>query len=205
MSGPVGVTPIVHDSPEALGAAVAAELVALLRVKVTQRPAVALSVFCVDTHCSRTPSWVWRRAARHCRCTRPSSHSCQPRRRPSIWPSKRGPRERRELCGASFVFVSWRSVRTFNLDEYLGLPEGHAESYRVFMDRNLFEPLARSAARPWGLRREHTHFPQVGADYDALISRHGGLDVSDCAIHCCVVWLMWLVLCVCRCCCWALA
>lgn len=75
-------------------------------------------------------------------------------------------------------------MHTFNLDEYLGLPEGHVESYRVYMDRYLFEPLARTAARPWGLRRENTHFPEVGADYDALIARHGGLDVSHLARMC---------------------
>lgn len=34
--------------------------------------------------------------------------------------------------------VSFKQATTFNLDEYVGLPENHPESYRSFMDRHLF-------------------------------------------------------------------
>ena len=34
--------------------------------------------------------------------------------------------------------VSFKHVVTFNMDEYVGMPEGHPESYRVFMHENLF-------------------------------------------------------------------
>lgn len=34
--------------------------------------------------------------------------------------------------------TSFKNVRTFNLDEYIGLPEGHEQSYRQFMNNNLF-------------------------------------------------------------------
>ena len=34
---------------------------------------------------------------------------------------------------------SFKDVRTVNLDEYLGLPPTHAQSYRYFMDTNLFD------------------------------------------------------------------
>lgn len=34
--------------------------------------------------------------------------------------------------------VSFRHVVTFNMDEYVGLPEGHSESYRSFMYQNFF-------------------------------------------------------------------
>lgn len=34
--------------------------------------------------------------------------------------------------------VSFRRVRTFNLDEYLGLPASHPQSFRYFMDEHLF-------------------------------------------------------------------
>lgn len=35
--------------------------------------------------------------------------------------------------------VSFRNVITFNMDEYVGLPESHPESYHSFMARNLFD------------------------------------------------------------------
>lgn len=34
--------------------------------------------------------------------------------------------------------LSYKKVKTINLDEYVGLPEGHPQSYRYFMDNNLF-------------------------------------------------------------------
>lgn len=33
--------------------------------------------------------------------------------------------------------VSLKEVKTFQLDEYVGLPEGHGQSYRTFIERNL--------------------------------------------------------------------
>ena len=41
---------------------------------------------------------------------------------------------RRHLDGA----VSFRDVVTFNMDEYIGLPEDHPQSYHTFMRENLF-------------------------------------------------------------------
>ena len=35
--------------------------------------------------------------------------------------------------------TSYKQVRTVNLDEYVGLPGNHPQSYRYFMDKNLFE------------------------------------------------------------------
>lgn len=46
------------------------------------------------------------------------------------------------------------------------------QTYRHFMDTNLFEALAQ-----WGLARHNTHFPRVGHDYDAEIRAAGGLDL----------------------------
>ncbi|OQY02693.1 MAG: glucosamine-6-phosphate deaminase [Bacteroidetes bacterium 4572_117] len=34
--------------------------------------------------------------------------------------------------------ISFKNVVTFNMDEYVGLPEDHTESYHYFMDANLF-------------------------------------------------------------------
>ena len=35
--------------------------------------------------------------------------------------------------------VSFRHVVTFNMDEYVGLPSDHAQSYRTFMFENFFD------------------------------------------------------------------
>lgn len=37
--------------------------------------------------------------------------------------------------------TSYKDVRTFNLDEYVGLPASHKESYVNFMTRNLFSKI----------------------------------------------------------------
>ena len=37
--------------------------------------------------------------------------------------------------------VSYKQVRTWNLDEYWGLPGTHDQSYRYFMDKNLFDSI----------------------------------------------------------------
>src|ERR1035437_4602236 len=34
--------------------------------------------------------------------------------------------------------LDWRKVTTFNLDEYIGLPPEHSQSYHSFMLQNLF-------------------------------------------------------------------
>jgi glucosamine-6-phosphate deaminase len=65
---------------------------------------------------------------------------------------------------------------SFNLDEYIGLPEGHRESYHAFMKRHLFDHVSF---------REH-HLPNgLAADldkecrrYDALIASAGGIDLQ---------------------------
>ena len=36
-------------------------------------------------------------------------------------------------------YVSFRNVITFNMDEYVGLPKSHPESYWSFMHRNFFD------------------------------------------------------------------
>ena len=76
-------------------------------------------------------------------------------------------------------------ITTVNLDEYIGLPEDHPQSYRTFMRRNLFGGL--------GLSKERTFFPEVsekGSDdadddmaescrrYDDLLCSLGGTDLQ---------------------------
>ncbi len=67
---------------------------------------------------------------------------------------------------------SMRDVRTFNLDEYCGLPRCHPESYHSFMYSNLFAHV--------DIREENMHIPYTeGCDlqeqcerYNALLDSH---------------------------------
>lgn len=78
------------------------------------------------------------------------------------------------LCrsGASF-----QGVRTFNLDEYVGLPREHAQSYYTFMKQHLYDHV--------DLPPEQAHIPNgMAPDLEAECRRYeetlraaGGLDV----------------------------
>jgi len=68
-------------------------------------------------------------------------------------------------------------VRGFALDEYVGLPEGHPESYRAVIDREVVEPL--------GLTPELVRVPghggpieTAGEDYERAIREAGGVDLQ---------------------------
>lgn len=74
--------------------------------------------------------------------------------------------------------LDFAQVRTANLDEYVGLPAGHAQSYVRFMRENLFDNI--------NIKPENTHIPNgVATDieaecaaYDALIHSLGGIDLQ---------------------------
>lgn len=73
--------------------------------------------------------------------------------------------------------VSFREVQTFNLDEYVGLPREHAQSYYSFMKQHLYDhvdlPLTR-AHIPNGMA------PDLEAEcrrYEETLRAAGGLDV----------------------------
>lgn len=74
--------------------------------------------------------------------------------------------------------LSFANVTTFNLDEYLGLPREHAESYWTFMHRNLFDHIdvpAGNVNLPSGVVEE-AEIPAHCAAYEARILAAGGLD-----------------------------
>jgi glucosamine-6-phosphate deaminase len=67
---------------------------------------------------------------------------------------------------------------TFNLDEYIGLPPGHKNSYRTYMNRNLFDRTNINPARthiPNGMARDYKAEAQ---NYEALIREAGGIDLQ---------------------------
>ena len=65
--------------------------------------------------------------------------------------------------------LSFREVRTVNLDEYKGLEPTHDQSYRYFMQVNFFDHL--------DILRENTHVPNgMAADADAAQKVLDGLN-----------------------------
>ena len=74
--------------------------------------------------------------------------------------------------------IDFSEVRTYNLDEYIGLEPTHDQSYRYFMNDNLFNHI--------NIKMENTHVPcGTGADhaadakhYDEMIEAEGGIDVQ---------------------------
>lgn len=71
--------------------------------------------------------------------------------------------------------LDYSNVTTFNLDEYAGLDGTHDQSYRYFMNKNLFEHINIDLAR--------THVPSgldiaAAADYDRQIEAAGGIDLQ---------------------------
>ncbi len=68
-------------------------------------------------------------------------------------------------------------VRGFALDEYVGLPAGHPESYRAVITREVIEPLGLDPAR---IRVPGDRGPieKAGEDYERSIREAGGVDLQ---------------------------
>lgn len=74
--------------------------------------------------------------------------------------------------------LDWSKVTTFNLDEYIGLPEEHPQSYHSFMWENLFQHI--------NIRKENIHIPDGNApdipkfcqEYEERIRAAGGIDLQ---------------------------
>ena len=73
--------------------------------------------------------------------------------------------------------VSFKDVTTFNLDEYLGLEGTHDQSYRYFMNVNLFDHIDINKANtnvPSGFVKTDAE----AALYDEAIANKGGIDIQ---------------------------
>jgi len=74
--------------------------------------------------------------------------------------------------------LDFSRVRTVNLDEYVGLPANHPQSYRAFMNEYLFDHV--------NIELANTHLPNGMAEdlseewkrYDGLVNSLGGIDVQ---------------------------
>ncbi len=73
--------------------------------------------------------------------------------------------------------ISFKHVLTFNMDEYVALPESHPESYHSFMAKNLFNHI--------DCPKENIHILNGNADdlaaecahYEEMIANAGGIDL----------------------------
>ncbi|MDR0323389.1 MAG: glucosamine-6-phosphate deaminase [Treponema sp.] len=73
--------------------------------------------------------------------------------------------------------LSFKNVRTFNMDEYIGLSANHQQSYRYFMMENLFKHI--------DIDPKHIHIPDGTASdlekecrlYEEAITAEGGIEL----------------------------
>ena len=69
-------------------------------------------------------------------------------------------------------------VRGFALDEYVGLPAGHPESYRAVITRDVVVPLGLDPANIRVPDGDPTTIETAGTDYEAYIVAAGGIDMQ---------------------------
>lgn len=69
-------------------------------------------------------------------------------------------------------------VRGFALDEYVGLPAGHPESYRNVITREVVEPLGLTPANVHVPNGDLATIQHAGGDYEHAILEAGGVDVQ---------------------------
>jgi glucosamine-6-phosphate deaminase len=74
--------------------------------------------------------------------------------------------------------LDFSQITTFNLDEYLGLPPEHNQSYHWFMHHHLFNHVninPKNVHLPPGMPKDPD---AAGAEYDRIISEAGGIDLQ---------------------------
>ena len=73
--------------------------------------------------------------------------------------------------------ISFQNVITFNMDEYIGLPEEHPESYHAFMWNNFFKHIDIKHENVNILNGNAADLDAECADYEARIKAVGGIDL----------------------------
>ena len=74
--------------------------------------------------------------------------------------------------------VSFAKARSFNLDEYLGLPADHPQSYRSFMQRTFFDHIDIDLTQTFVPPGDSADPVAACGDYEAAIRLSGGIDVQ---------------------------
>ena len=73
--------------------------------------------------------------------------------------------------------VSFKNVVTFNMDEYIGIPENHPESYHTFMWSNFFSQIDIPAENVNLLDGNAPDLEQECRRYEDKIALYGGIDL----------------------------
>ena len=74
--------------------------------------------------------------------------------------------------------LDWSKITTFNLDEYIGLPRDHPQTYHTFMWENLFKHVnidAKNVHIPDG---NAANIPAFCKEYEERIKTAGGIDLQ---------------------------
>ncbi len=74
-------------------------------------------------------------------------------------------------------YVSFRNVITFNMDEYVGLPEDHPQSYHTFMKENFFSHIDIDPDNVNILNGNAEDLAKECEDYEKRIESAGGIDL----------------------------
>lgn len=73
--------------------------------------------------------------------------------------------------------ISFKHVLTFNMDEYVGLPEEHPESYHSFMAHNLFDHIDCPKENIHILNGNAENLEEECKHYEQMIADAGGIDL----------------------------
>ncbi|MDQ6596274.1 glucosamine-6-phosphate deaminase [Bacillus salipaludis] len=74
--------------------------------------------------------------------------------------------------------TSYQHVTTFNLDEYIGLAGTDKNSYRYYMDENLFNHIDIKKANTFVPKGNGRNIEEECNRYEDLLAGHGGIDLQ---------------------------
>jgi len=74
--------------------------------------------------------------------------------------------------------LDFSGVRTINLDEYVGLPAEHPQSYRTFMNEHLFDHINIDPNNTWLPNGMADDLNEEWHRYDEIVNTLGGIDVQ---------------------------
>lgn len=69
-------------------------------------------------------------------------------------------------------------ITTFNLDEYIGLPANHPQSYNYYMHQHLFDQISLNDSQCFLPAGDNPNHEQECSSYSAKIREVGGLDLQ---------------------------
>ena len=74
--------------------------------------------------------------------------------------------------------IDFSDVTTVNLDEYVGLSGEHEQSYRYFMNTNLFDHVNIDLSRTFVPNGLELDSEKACSEYNKIIAREGGIDLQ---------------------------